>query len=388
MYNSISRLGSAFKQNLINVPGWRTKHKILVIESDDWGSIRMPSREVYSKFISSKFDIANSDYNRIDTLESNEDLTMLYEVLHSYKDSAGNSPVITANLVVGNPDFEKIRKSNFTDYHFEPVTETLKKYTQREKVESLWKQGDAAGIFHPQFHGREHVNIVRWMDALRKRSPEIMFTFDCETTFSGDGDYNFMEVLDFNTPDDLVKMKESLAEGLDLFEMIFGFRSKSFIPPCYTWNSDIEETLVANGVRYIQGLIIQLVPTGSFGNYKKKYHFQGSRNRFGQYFLIRNCFFEPSLTRISDPVGECLKRINIAFRWRKPAIVSAHRINFMGTLDEKNRSDNLILLKNLLERIIKYWPEIEFMTSDQLGDTIAGECGDQREESRELESRN
>jgi hypothetical protein len=333
----------------------------------------MPSLDVYSKFIYRGFDISKCDYNRLDTLESNDDLDMLYKVLLSCKDSVGNPPVITANVIVGNPDFKKIKQSDFIKYYFEPVTETLKMYPQRDKVESLWKQGNSAGIFHPQFHGREHVNVVRWMNALRERTPEIMFTFDCETTFSGDGDYNFMEVLDYNTPDDLIKMRESLTEGLDLFGKIFGFRSKSFIPPCYTWNSDIEETLHANGVRYIQGLVVQSVPTGSFGNYTKKYHFLGNRNHFGQYFLIRNCFFEPSLTKDTDQVGECLNRINIAFRWHKPAVISAHRINFIGTLDEKNRNENLRLFSDLLKRIIKNWPDVEFMTSDQLGDLIAGE---------------
>ena len=373
MNNSISRIKSAISQNFINIPGWRSKRKILVIESDDWGSIRMPSKEVYSRFAEKGLDITGSDYNRLDTLESNEDISMLYKVLESVKNSAGKHPVITANFVVGNPDFEKIRQSDFTEYHYEVVTETLKRYPEHDRVESLWLQGYSAGTFHPQFHGREHVNVVRWMDALRAKTPEIMFTFNNKTTFSGNGDYNFMEVLDYNTPDDLLKMKESLAEGLNLFEKIFGFRSKSFIPPCYTWNSDIEETLYENGVRYIQGLVIQLIPTGSFGNYTKKYHFLGNRNHFGQYFLIRNAFFEPSLSKSSDPVGECLKRINISYRWRKPAVISAHRINFIGALDEKNRKDNLKLLDDLLKRIVKLWPDVEFMTSDQLGDLIAEE---------------
>jgi hypothetical protein len=372
MGNYTPRLRSAFSQNFINFPGWRTKRKILVIESDDWGSIRIPSKEVYLKLISKGFDISNSEYNRLDILESNDDLNMLFEVLLSCKDSVGNNPVITANCVLGNPDFNKIKQSDFSNYYFEPVTETLKHYPHRDKVEYLWNQGNSEGIFHPQFHGREHVNVVRWMNALRGKTPGIMYTFDCETTFSGDGDYNFMEVLDYNSPDDLEKMKESLAEGLNLFEKLFGFRSKSFIPPCYTWDSGIEESLHTNGVRYIQGLIVQWLPTGSFGNYNKKYHFLGNKNSFGQYFLIRNCFFEPSLTKISDPVGECLNRINIAFRWHKPAIISSHRINFMGSLDEKNRTDNLKLFQDLLKRIIKTWPDMEFMTSDQLGDLISG----------------
>ena len=59
----------------------------------------------------------------------------------------------------------------------------------------------------------------------------------------------------------------------------------------------IEETLYANGVKYIQGINLQFVPTGTFGNYRKKYHFLGQTNSHGQYFLIRNCFFEPSLSK-------------------------------------------------------------------------------------------
>jgi hypothetical protein len=373
MNNPFSRLLHSLSKNIINIPGTRLNRKIVVIESDDWGSIRMPSNDVYSKFVSRGFDLTGSDYNRLDTLESNDDLTMLYDVLHSFKDSIGKPPVITANCVVSNPDFQKIRQSDFKEYYYEPVTETLNRYPNREKVESLWRQGDSDRIFHPQFHGRDHVNVVRWMNALREKSPEIMFTFNHETTFSGDGDYNFMEVLDYNTPDDLVQMKKSLTEGMELFEKIFGFRSKSFIPPCYTWNSAIEETLHAGGIRYIQGLVVQLIPTGSFGNYRKKYHFFGNRNSFGQYFLVRNCFFEPSLSKNSDPVDECLNRINIAFRWKKPAVISVHRINFIGALDERNRSNNLKLFTDLLKRIINKWTDVEFMTSDQLGDLIAEE---------------
>ncbi len=362
---------SSLSRNIINIPGSRFKRKIVVIESDDWGSIRMPSRDEYTRFVKRGMNLTDSDYNRLDTLESNKDLIALFEVLQGFRDATGRNPVLTANMVVGNPDFQKIRESEFSEYHFELVTETLKRYSGRDQVESLWRQGDDAGIFHPQFHGREHVNVVRWMEALQKRSKEIMFTFDHETTFSGDGDYNFMEVLDYNTPDDMLKMKESLDEGMNLFEGLFGFRSKSFIPPCYTWNSEVEETLFAGGVRYLQGIVMQLLPTGSFGNYKKRYHYLGKRNSFGQYYIIRNSFFEPSFTTSYDPVGECLNRINIAFKWNKPAVISSHRINYMGSLEERNRQNNLQMLSELLKKIQKQWPEVEFMSSDELGDLIA-----------------
>ena len=128
------------------------------------------------------------------------------------------------------------------------------------------------------------------MSALSGKTPEIMLAFDNETTFSGNGDYNFMEVFDYNAREDLGKMKKSISEGLFLFESLFDFRSKSFIPPCYTWDSGIEETLYLSGVSYIQGLVVQSIPTGTFGRYRKKYHFLGSRNSLGQYFSGEKLF--------------------------------------------------------------------------------------------------
>ncbi len=368
--NSIRSFSRVLAHNIISIPGWRTKRKIVVIESDDWGSIRMPSLEVLKRFQSKGYDLARSDYNRLDALESNDDLSGLFEVLSSFRDSRGNHPAFTANVIVGNPDFRRIRESDFSEYYYEPVTETIKRYTGRELVRSLWQKGMEEGVYMPQFHGREHVNVVRWMEALRKRSPEMMYAFDNETTFSGIGDYNYMEVLDYNSQDDLHLMKESLTEGLDIFENLFGFRSVSFIPPCYTWDSSIEKVLHQGGIRYIQGLFIQSVPTGRLGHYKKKYHFLGSCNSYGQYYLVRNCFFEPSLSGNVDEVDNCLARIAIAFRWHKPAIICSHRINYIGAIDSGNRSRNLKKLKQLLETITRKWPEVEFFTTDKLGDLI------------------
>lgn len=369
--NKVINLKQKIYTNILNIPGWRTKRKIVVIESDDWGSIRMPSREVYEKFLKKGYDISDSDYNRLDTLESNSDLSELYDVLTSFKDFKGNHPVITANFVVGNPDFQRIRECEFESYFYEPITETLKRYPERDLVTSLWIRGIEDKIFWPQFHGREHVNIVRWMKALREQTADIMFTFDNETTFSGLGDYNFMEVLDYNSLADLNVMKESLQEGLDLFENFFGYRSVSFIPPCYVWSSELEDVLAKSGIKYIQGLIFQLIPTGQFGSYKKKFHFLGQKNKYGQYYLVRNGFFEPSLSRDSDEIDRCLSRMKLAFRWRKPAIISSHRINYIGSLDKSNRDRTLRMLKILLSSILKKWPDVEFMSTEMLGNLIA-----------------
>lgn len=153
---------------------------------------------------------------------------------------------------------------------------------------------------------------------------------------------------------------------------MFGYRSESFIATTYTWSPLIEPSLKLNGVKYIQGLVSQRVPFDSGTKfYYKKNNYQGKKNNLGQIYLMRNCFFEPSHFRDKfDVVDECLSRINIAFRWGKAAIISSHRLNFIGNIDIQNRDRNLILFQKLLNEIVKKWPDVEFISSDELGKNI------------------
>ena len=67
---------------------------------------------------------------------------------------------------------------------------------------------------------------------------------------------------------------------------------------------------------------------------------------------------------------ECFNNINYSFLLKKPAIISSHRLNFMGGLNLKNREENLMLLEELLSNIIRKWPQVEFFSSDDLGNII------------------
>ena len=86
-----------------------------------------------------------------------------------------------------------------------------------------------------------------------------------------------------------------------------------------------------------------------------------------QKYTVRNAFFEPSLrSKNFDNVKNCLLQIENAFFWKKPAIISSHRVNYIGRINKKNRQSNLIMLKELLSQIIRKWPEVEFLSSDEL----------------------
>jgi hypothetical protein len=364
-------------RNLLNIPGWRTKRKIVVIESDDWGSIRMASKEAYNYFLKLGYPVDECTYNRFDSLESNDDLELLFNVLSSVKDKNGNPAIITANSLVANPDFERIKNDNFSTYYFEPFTETLKKYPYHDRVYSLYQQGINEKVIKPQFHGREHLNVHRWMEALQNGDESAIEAFN-QNMFSvhaqrqPENKLEYMEALDCDTPDQLLTMPAIISEGLDLFHSLWGFGSKSFIASCYIWRPEIERVLFESGIRYIQGTVNQVAPVmGSKYKYKRIYHYLGQQNKFGQKYLLRNAYFEPSHTPDTDNVGECLRRVSIAFNWSKPAIISTHRLNFTGSLVPENRDRGLYLLRELLKNIVRQWPDVEFMTSDELGDLMS-----------------
>ena len=94
-----------------NSLGWKTKRKLVVILSDDWGSIRVPSKESREKLIALGIDMNTNRFNKFDSLESNLDLENLFEVLLHHKDCNGNHPVFTAMTNVANPDFNNIKNN-------------------------------------------------------------------------------------------------------------------------------------------------------------------------------------------------------------------------------------------------------------------------------------
>ncbi|HEM48841.1 MAG TPA: hypothetical protein ENO27_01390 [Caldithrix sp.] len=362
-------------RNLRNLKGWQTRRKVIVFESDDWGSIRMPDKYTFNKLLEKGVRVDDCPYNRYDSLASEDDLTELFETLLKFRDINNNHPIITANCLIANPDFDKIRSNGFCEYYYEIFTDSLKRYPNHSNSFKLWEAGMKERLFHPQFHGREHLHVKRWMKGLRQNLPETRLAFDhklfgISTSISSEGRKSYLAAYDIDDLDDEIIIKEIIKDGLMHFRKIFGYASKSFIAPNYYLPQRIEKTLFENGIKYIQGQRIQLSPEFESDKVKKISRYIGHININRQIYTVRNCHFEPSLFPKKNSVGECLAQIGTAFRWNKPAIISSHRVNFIGTLDESNRKNNLTKFKELLYAIQSKWPDAEFMTSDELGDTI------------------
>ncbi|MBP3763134.1 MAG: hypothetical protein J6I49_04535 [Bacteroidales bacterium] len=349
---------------------------VVVIESDDWGSIRMPSPTVLKELKAKGhryFD--HIGYDRYDTLASNTDLEVLIEALNSVKDSEGNAAKLTMNCVVANPDFDKIRHSGFQEYHYELFTETLRRYPHHDRSFALWKEGMKQGGLHPQFHGREHLNPQMWLGLLQKGCKTVLDSFDKRVMSvvvdkTDDPRQHSLAAFNLANEEEYAFAKESVREGLDLFEQLFGYRSVSMIAPNYTWDTAIEDEAARCGVKYLQGSRNQrhsyyVMRNGG----QAEIRHTGQRNGNGQVYMVRNCSFEPSENPKRN-ADFCMAQVEQAFKRGQAAIISSHRQNFIGELYPENRENNIKQFKSLLSSIVKNYPNVIFLTSDELGKMI------------------
>lgn len=361
------------KKYLLNIPGWRTERKILVFESDDWGSIRMSSKSAYQSLLEKGYPVNYCAYSRNDALENNLDVQYLAEVLSEVKDFRGNPALMTLNMLSANPDFEKIEKFNFENYFWEPFTKTLEKYPKHDKVMSLYKKGIDEKVFKPQLHGREHINVSRWFKALklgetRSRDAFRYRTLSVPLVKNTNGRRDFMDSFGLQDEDLVESYDTILKDAAKVFEDLWGYSSSTFMAPCYTWHPNLEVTLKEIGVYGLQGTYVQRIPDKTKKiKVRRQYHYMGQKNKLHQRYLIRNAFFEPSESSdLNNVVENTLQEINSAFNHNKPAIVQSHRLNYIGHINQDNRDVNLKLLKIVLKKILKLHPSVEFMSSDQL----------------------
>lgn len=371
---------SIMKKYYINKLGFHTSRKILVIESDDWGSIRMPSRAVYDKLLKQGDPVNNDAFLRNDSLESPEDLNQLFATLSKYRDSNGKNPCITANYAVANPRFISINpKKNI--YEYEVFTNTYNKYGYDSvSMLKLIHEGIERHLFKPQLHAREHLNVSRWMNSLKKNNPDVILAFENNmigtgNSFTTSNRFGYMDSLNYDSKDELHKVCDYISEATDIFESIFGYRSKTFVASCFVWTSRIEKCLSEKGIRLIQTQFRQnICPFNGTTIMLGPYHYTGQKNKWGQYYTLRNCEYEPSYDNQYERRAHiCISRIEEAFENKKPAIINSHRMNYIGSINYSNLYQGLKGLDIILKTITEKYPQIEFLSTDELLDVMEQE---------------
>jgi hypothetical protein len=334
----------------------------------------MPSKAVFTSLIKQGIRVDHSKFDSLDSLEKNEDLTMLLNTLISFSDQTGSHPVFTVNTLMGNPDFHAIGINGFEEYIHQHFFDSYE-YYYGENIKDLWLDAIKSRILTPQFHGREHLNTTLWMRDLKNGYKRTRVAFDhgfygLKTITSSKLQGHYLSAYYVENQFELEALKCILNDGLRMFESTFGFRSRSFIACNYTWPSELESCLKENSINFIQSQRAQYQPLIDKGREKIVYHFCGQSNSLGQRYLVRNVIFEPYLDQGSDWVSSAMKQIANAFFWCKPAIISTHRINYVSNISKRHRDHSLVKLENLLRQILRKWPDVEFMSTDEILELI------------------
>lgn len=372
---------TSLKNTLFSIPSWRSSHPLLIIESDDWGSIRMRSHKAYGELKQLGHQVDQNFYHQLDGLETGEDVSLLARTLQEHNDIGGQKACMTLNYLSANPDFERIEKSKFSVYYRKTISETYKEYDGNADTISTVKLGEVNRLFDIQFHGTEHLQVPRWMKGLNNQAKLVREAFEQKVFSPAVADtmgypMEFMDALDYDSVDEVHSQIESLQRGLDIFKQTWGKLPVSFIAPCYRWSKPVESFLATQDIKYIQGQRAQLHPKNEPGYRQRKiYRYTGHTNKYGQIYTVRNVIFEPSVHGPEKALTMAKDQIAFAFKLKVPAIVSSHRINYTSRLNKTNRDQSLKALRELLTWVSVNYPKVEFLSSSELGKRIQNTQG-------------
>lgn len=365
--------------NLKNVIGQRTNEKLVVFSVDDYGNVCQNSATARDALRRAGVPLVKR-FDRIDALETRQDLEALFDVLSSVADRCGNSAVITAYALCANIDFTAMRAaSGGRKYIYETLPVTYERLSAEqagayEGAWSLWQEGVSAGLLKPQFHGREHLNVELVERKLAANDKTLMINLSNQSLVAI-GDEPSMPGVGFShaygvwDKAELSRHKEIISDGLRIFEDVFGYHSVTFTPPAQKLHPDLFTYVESLGVlgidkplRCIRRLDTdkQVVELNCLGRRRGQDHVS----------IVRNVVFEPTNDSAVDSVELALGQIATAFRWRKPAIISSHRVNFSGHIDAENRKLGLDALRLLLQEIVRRWPDVRFIGADELVENL------------------
>ena len=363
------------KNHLKNISGWRTNRKLVIFSVDDYGNVRLASKSALSNLENSNIPFT-SRFDRLDTLETRIDLEKLFNVLTSVKDQHGKSAVFTPYALPCNIDFEAMAENGFNEYSYELLPETYEKLALKDAnaykgTWGLWKEGIEQGILKPQFHGREHFNLNIFEELLTQGNENLLMVLKqfSHVSIPEHDNYsqNWTAAYSFEDIKETENYLANVADGLKCFKEVYRLFIRNFYASCTTISSALRKGVDTFGLNYIDRPRSLKRHLGS-GKYQLEKHKLGGGDKIKE--IVRNVVFEPTHDRGFNWVDYSFKQVEAAFRMHKPANISSHRVNFCGHIDPKNRALGLSALRELLHRIVKRWPDVEFISADELGKII------------------
>lgn len=322
---------------------WREpvlRFPVVIFESDDWGA---------------------GPLDQAAALES------LRNILASFKDGMGRSPVITLGIVLATADTNRIRDSGGAEYYsaslLEPVYGPL-----REVIHA----GVQQGIFALHLHGMEHY----WPPALMQATKNDEHVR--EWLQSGDipGTELLPSPLQSRWTDasvlpsralDKEALRSAISDEANLFATCFNARPRVAVATTFVWTEEVETAWASEGIDVVVTPGARNTcrdPTGKPGGVDKRM-VNGELSNSGQLYLVRDVYFEPTLGHLPERLVNDARR---CAHLGRPCLVEMHRFNFIGAAEKCD--PNFRALKTALEQLQHALPDMRFLTSLELADAM------------------
>lgn len=189
----------------------------------------------------------------------------------------------------------------------------------------------AAGVWHPEIHGADHLDPARRRAALQDPTPDLARAAARGVLVFPES-HKAYELRPGRPLDDVRRSWDPLP---DRFRQRFGQPAASVIAPDYVWDGRHEDLFRDLGLRIVQAKDHQRRP--GLGGPRSLHYLRKTWLRLWDrwrvrdlVYLDRNAFLETAQDPDPDAVvARCLEQVRRAWRRGEPAIVETHRVNFV-----------------------------------------------------------
>ena len=328
------------------------RRPIVMIQSDDWGRVGIPSVETIERLRNHYANIGESKWDFYG-LETEGDIVALGEMLTTVKDLDGNSPCVTANFVMANADLPRMRDERYREFRWIPITRGFPD-PWKEDLVPLYRSYIDKGVLEPGLHGFTHFNASEMVACLNEdseRGQRARLLAECEVPYlaSFTPEYNFA-LISRRDGERFVgrRVQEAwVRSGVELFVEAFGKQPHTTCAPGYRADATTKSIWRAHCIESCQSVGLLPLKTSD-----------------GLVQLSRNVSFEPVLSE-DDVISVALREAQRAVLFGTPIVICTHSINyvtrFVGAA-ERSRE----LLRQLLLSLLERFPDLRFASAAEV----------------------
>jgi hypothetical protein len=322
-------LAHAWVEPVLRVP-------VLILESDDWG------------------------YGPVEQAQS---LDRMAELLEHFRDSRGTHPSMTLGVVLAGPDTDRIRADGCRRYH--RVTLADPRLTQ---VRDAMLRGVARGVFALQLHGMEHYWPACLMHAAlddeKLRDWLTRSGFPCTEALPAPLQSRWIDVS--TLPSNPLPIDEATAaatEEIAAFIEVFDANPEVVVPATFVWTDAVESAWARAGARVVVTPGLRNESRDAEGRVVAgdRRYFNAATGPHGVLYIVRDCYFEPSLGHTHRSAMQALQYNT---RVGRPTLLEMHRANFIGEAQPTRRAFEEVT--RLLDAACAQFSDIQFMDTATL----------------------